>query len=96
MKYKASREKYVFSIFIAGKTPHSRLAVENVKAFCEQFLLAGQYNIEVIDIAIHPDMAERYDIIVIPTILKLKPEPTQTIVGDFSDRELIKMRLGIK
>ncbi|WP_203110449.1 circadian clock KaiB family protein [Legionella bononiensis] len=81
-------------LYIAGKTPHCMLTFTNLKNFCDQYLPA-QYTIEIIDLLIYPERAQSDDIIAIPTIVKLLPTPKRYIIGDFSNHELMLMKLGL-
>jgi circadian clock protein KaiB len=99
MKARNSNKKtgrtWQFHVYISGKTPHGMSAIENLKKFCKQYL-SNDYDIKVIDISIHPEEAEANNIIAIPTIFKVQPKPQQIFIGDFSDPELIVMKLGLQ
>jgi circadian clock protein KaiB len=73
-------------LYIAGQTPRSLAAFENLKRFCEDYL-AGQYQIEVIDLLEQPQRAAGDQIIAIPTLVRRHPEPIRKIIGDFSNLE---------
>jgi circadian clock protein KaiB len=91
---KASNKDWRFNLYIAGKTPHCMLTLVNLKNFCDQYI-PKQYVIEVIDLLEHPERAQIDDIIAIPTIVKLLPEPKRCMIGDFSNHALMLMKLGI-
>lgn len=94
-KSRLAPDKWVFDLYISGNTPHSIRALDNLKAFCQKEL-QNQYHINVIDILLHPEMAENHNIIAIPTIVKKQPEPIQYIIGDFSDNTRMLSKLGLK
>ena len=70
-------------LYIAGQTPKSITALTNLKKICEQHL-ANQYNIEIIDLVRHPELARKDQILAIPTLVRSLPPPLKKIIGDLS------------
>ena len=85
---------YLFKLCISGMTPRSRQAVVNIKRICEEYL-AGQYELEIIDLYQQPELAARHQIIATPTLLKTWPLPLRQMFGDLSDTKATLRRLGI-
>jgi len=81
-------------LYIAGKTPKSVTALENLKKYCEEYL-KGQYKIEVIDLLVKPQLAEGDQIFAVPTLVKKVPEPIRKIIGDLSNKEKVLVGLNI-
>jgi len=79
-------------LYIAGQTPKSITALTNLKKICEQHL-ANQYNIEIIDLVRHPELARKDQILAIPTLVRSLPPPLKKIIGDLSNSE--KVLLGL-
>lgn len=71
-------------LFVAGSTPRSQRAIENLHRICTEHL-AGPVDLEIIDIYQQPELAEPCRVIVAPTLIKLLPLPVRRIVGDLSD-----------
>lgn len=84
--------KYCLRLFVNGYTSHSRRAIENLRQICERDL-REMYEVEVIDILEHPQLAENEKIIATPTLVKKLPEPVRKIIGDLSSRE--KVLIGL-
>lgn len=82
-------------LYIAGKTPKSVTALNNLKRYCE-IHLAGQYRIEVIDLLEKPQLAEGDQILAIPTLVRKVPEPIRKIIGDLSNEEKVLVGLDIR
>jgi circadian clock protein KaiB len=78
--------RYSLRLYIAGTTVQSIRALENIKKICEEYL-QDQYDLEVIDIYQHPELAGKANIIAVPTLLKILPPPLQRIIGDLSNKE---------
>jgi circadian clock protein KaiB len=90
-----AKKKYELRLYVAGKTPKSVLALNNLKKLCEEHL-EGQYSIEVIDLLLHPQLAEGDQILAIPTLVKKVPEPVRKIIGDLSNEEKVLVGLDIR
>ena len=87
--------KYELRLYVAGKTQRSVTALENLKQYCEEHL-RGEYRIEVIDLLVHPQLAEGDQILAIPTLVKKVPEPVRKIIGDLSNKEKVLVGLDIR
>jgi circadian clock protein KaiB len=92
-----AQEKYVMRLFVAGMSPRSLQAIENIKQICETYL-AGRYQMEVIDVYQQPILAKDGQIVATPTLIKELPPPLKKLVGSMSDtqRVLIGMDLHIE
>ncbi|MBH8568592.1 circadian clock KaiB family protein [Microvirga sp. STS02] len=86
--------EYVLHLFITGATPNSTRAVRNIKDICEQYL-KGRYELLIVDIYQQPDLAQREDLIGVPTLIKRSPGLVRRLVGDLSDWPRVLKALGI-
>ena len=87
-------EKYVLRLYVTGLTPRSTRAIKHVRAVCEQHL-AGQYDLEVIDVYQTPARILEDQIVAIPTLVKCAPAPVRFMVGDMSNRDRLLLGLGL-
>ena len=85
---------YVLRLFVAGTTTRSQNAITSVRRICDQ-LLAGRFDLEVIDVYVHPEATRDYQIVATPTLVKVSPRPLRRIVGDLSDRERVLSGLSL-
>ena len=69
-------------------------AVVAVRKLCEA-RLAGHYSLEVIDIYRDPQAAREYQIVAVPTLIKLGPTPKRLFVGDLTDIGPLASGLGL-
>jgi circadian clock protein KaiB len=74
------QQTWELRLYIAGKTPKSVSALNNLKRYCEEHL-EGKYKIEVIDLLLHPQLAEGDQIFAVPTLVRKVPVPIRKIVG---------------
>jgi circadian clock protein KaiB len=88
-------EKWDLRLYVAGQTPRSIAAFANLKHLCEEHL-SGRYNIEVVDLMKHPQLAAGDQIIAIPTLVRKLPQPIRKIVGDLRDRERALVGLQLR
>ena len=89
------QQTWELRLYIAGQTPNSVLALENINKYCQEYL-AGQYSIEVIDLLKNPQLAEGDQIFAIPTLVRKVPQPLRKIIGDLSDKERVLVGLNIR
>ena len=82
-------------LYVAGQTPKSIRAFANLKVLCEQHL-KGRYQIEVIDLREHPQLARGDQIIAIPTLVRRLPLPVRTIIGDLSNSVRLLVGLDLR
>jgi circadian clock protein KaiB len=88
-------ERYVLRLYVAGVTPRSVQAIENVKNVCETHL-HGRYKLQVIDIYQQPALAKGDQIIAVPTLIKKLPVPLRRLIGDLSDIERVLIGLDLR
>src|SRR5512138_2159435 len=82
-------------LYVAGQTPNSVRAFANLKKICEEYL-AGQYQIEVIDLLVNPQLAQSDQILAVPTLVRKLPEPVRKIIGDLSNTERVLVGLDLR
>jgi circadian clock protein KaiB len=95
---KASEEahngKYVLRLYVAGMSPRSVRAIENIRKMSEQYL-KGRYELEVIDIYQQPQYAKKDQLLAAPTLIKKLPLPLRRLIGDMSDKDRILVGLDL-
>src|SRR5271165_7357667 len=82
-------------LYVAGQTPKSVRAFANLKRLCEEHL-AGEFEIEVIDLIENPRLAKDDQIVAIPTLVRKLPPPIRKIIGDLSDTERTLVGLQLR
>ena len=87
-------QKYVLRLYVTGLTPRSTRAIGTVRSVCEEHL-AGQYDLEIIDVYQQPGRSTEDQIVAIPTLVKCSPQPQRLIIGDMSDRNRLLLGLGL-
>ncbi|AMM17560.1 MULTISPECIES: circadian clock KaiB family protein [Burkholderiaceae] len=84
----------VLRLYVTGNTHRSTRAVENARRLLEVYA-AGRFELEVIDIYVHPEAAIAAQIIAAPTLVKLNPGPLRRVIGDLSDSNKVLAALGL-
>lgn len=69
-------------------------ALANLRRICEEHL-QGKCRIEVIDLVQNPQLAQRDQILAIPTLVRCVPLPLRKIIGDLSNTERVLVSLDI-
>jgi len=88
-------DQWELRLYVAGQTPRSLAAFANLKKLCEEHLV-GRYNIEVVDLAKHPQLAAGDQILAIPTLVRKLPQPLRKIIGDLRDTERALVGLQLR
>ncbi|HEY7539884.1 MAG TPA: circadian clock KaiB family protein [Methylomirabilota bacterium] len=91
----AAPAEQILRLYIAGQTPRSVKAFANLKRICEEHL-KGRYRIEVIDLIQHPQLAAGDQILAVPTLVRLLPEPVRKIIGDLSNTDRVLVGLDVR
>ena len=86
---------YRLRLYVAGQTPKSVLAFNNLKQICEDHL-QGRYEIEIIDLLENPQLARGDQILAVPTLVRRLPEPIKKIIGDLSNTERVLVGLDLQ
>jgi len=82
-------------LYVAGQTAKSLQAFANLKRICEKHL-DGRYQIEVVDLIKHPELAKGDQIFALPTLVRKLPEPVRKIIGDLSNTERVLVGLDLR
>jgi circadian clock protein KaiB len=92
---KQPKAEWHLLLYIAGQTPKSIKALNNIKKYAEEHL-KDKYSIEIIDLLVNPTLAEDDQILAVPTLVRKLPEPIRKIIGDLSNEEKVLVGLNIK
>ncbi len=88
-------EAWKLRLYVAGQTPKSIRAFANLKVLCDEHL-EGRYQIEVIDLLEHPEMARGDQIIALPTLVVKLPHAVRKIIGDLSNTDRVLVGLALQ
>jgi circadian clock protein KaiB len=88
-------KRWNLRLYVAGQTPKSIAALANLRRICDEHM-AGQYDVEVIDLMESPHLAQKDQIVAIPTLVRQLPEPLKRIIGDLSNTERVLIGLDLQ
>src|SRR5205809_1580932 len=89
------RKEWVLRLYIAGRSARAEAALHNLEVLCEEHL-AGRYEIEVIDLLKHPQLARGDQIVAVPTLVRRLPQPITRIIGDLSNADRVLVGLDLR
>lgn len=89
------QEPYILRLFVTDITPKLQRAIDSLERLCRESL-EGSYELEVIDVRKHPQMAEDERILATPTLTKKLPPPLRRVIGDLSDENKVLLGLAIE
>ena len=80
--------KISLKLYISGDSLRSRKAISNLQKFCDREL-RQESQIEIVDVAKYPEIAEAEHILITPTLVRELPQPQERIIGDLSNAEVL-------
>ena len=87
-------QHYVLRLFVAGTTPNSLRAIQNVRLICEE-QLPGRHELEVIDVYQQAGQLAAGQLVVAPTLERQSPLPVRRLIGDLTARNRVLEGLDI-
>lgn len=88
--------KYVLCLYISGMTPRSTEAIHNLQEICEQYLGdESTYELQIIDLYKHPELARADQVIATPTLVKRQPGALRRLVGTLSNKQQVLAGLDL-
>jgi circadian clock protein KaiB len=89
-----ARAEWLLKLYVAGRTPRALAAFANLKRICDTHL-HGKYEIEVVDLLLHPALARSHQIVALPSLVRQLPPPVKKLIGDLANEERVLMGLEI-
>jgi len=92
---KGKKPTYVLKLYIAEGEQHSRMARENLRSICDEYL-KDRFRIQEVDVLTDFASALGDGVVVTPTLILVAPEPRATIVGNLSDKRGVISALRLR
>ena len=86
--------RWSLTLYVSGASPRSAQALDTVRRLCDEDL-AGQVQLEVVDVADEPGLAGRDGIVAVPTLVQRLPGPPRLLVGDLADVDRLRAELDL-
>jgi two-component system clock-associated histidine kinase SasA len=68
-------------LLFVDRRPGTREQVRQIRALLQDLQQSTTFDLKVIDVIEHPYLAERFRIVATPSLVKISPEPKQTLAG---------------
>jgi circadian clock protein KaiB len=81
-------------LYIASNSASSHRAQQQLVAV--QAALGPEWDIEVVDVLAHPELAERVGILATPTLAYEHPTRPRRVIGNLGDTQSVLASLGIE
>ncbi|MBK1988864.1 histidine kinase [Sphaerospermopsis aphanizomenoides BCCUSP55] len=75
-----SEEPLQLLLFVDGR-PKSRQQVQRIRAYLKELEAEYSFELQIIDVGQQPYLAEHFKLIATPALVKIHPEPQQTLAG---------------
>lgn len=84
-----------FRVFVVERmATHSERAIADLRRALDAHLPEG-YQLEVIDLREHPELARKEQLIVLPAAIREHPQPHVRLTGNFSDEARVVATFGL-
>ena len=87
--------RFRFTLYIAGDSPRSVQAAENLRRLGAEHL-DGDFELAVVDVVESPERAESERILTTPTLVREMPTPPRRVTGDLSDPARVLVALALR
>ena len=81
-------------LFVNGASPNARRAIAALEDLRRRHLRADA-QVQVIDLAQDPAIAERERLLAVPALIRVNPPPIRRIIGDLTDHEQVLWALDL-
>ena len=85
--------RLVLWLYVAGRSPNSERARDNLREIIEQTCPDG-CQLEIVDVLVDTGRALLDQVLVTPTLIRLAPAPKAEVVGNLSERAVVLLALG--
>jgi len=82
-------------LYVAGSSSRTERAIANLRRICDEEL-GNLYELVIIDVLEHPQLAEDEKILATPTLIKQLPPPLRRVIGDLSDKDKVLFGLEVR
>lgn len=87
-------EMWILRLYINGFTPPTVVMVDQLREICTRSL-GTNYSLEVVDMALNPELGAVDRILALPTLVRKLPVPIRKIIGDFANPERLRIALNL-
>lgn len=81
-------------LYINGRSPNARRAVDALEDLRRTHIPPGA-DVEIVDIAEAPGVAEAERLLATPALVRTSPEPVRRVIGDLTDHEQVLYALDL-
>jgi circadian clock protein KaiB len=85
----------LLKLYVTGTSPKAEAAIANLRRICDEELHES-YELQVIDVLEHPQLAEDDKVLATPTLIKRLPPPLRRVIGDLSDKHKVLLGLEVR
>ncbi|MBD2090932.1 histidine kinase [Microcoleus sp. FACHB-1515] len=68
-------------LLFVDKRPTSSEKIRRIRAYLDELRAGYPFDLQIVDVSEQPHLAEHYRLIATPTLIKVHPEPRQTLAG---------------
>lgn len=88
------QDLWVLRLYVNGFSPTTVKLVDRLRQVCA-FSLGKNYSLEIIDLAMNPELGAADRVLALPTLVRKLPVPIRKIIGDFASTERLRVALNL-
>ena len=77
----ATSESVLQLLLFVDKRPSSREQTRHIRQSLKDLKAEWDFELQIIDVGEQPDLAEHFKVVATPSLLKIHPDPRQTLAG---------------
>ncbi len=68
-------------LLFVDERPSSRQQVQRIRVYLQELSAENQFELQVVDVGEQPYLAEHFKLVATPALIKIRPDPRQTLAG---------------
>jgi circadian clock protein KaiB len=86
--------RHAFTVFVTGDGARGQRTVGLLRALCDRHL-GDDYDLTIVDVLVDTSLAERFNVVATPTVIRTSPPPALRALGDLGDADRAATALGL-
>lgn len=91
----SDQPRWVLTLYVSGASANSVAALDTIRRICDEEL-AGQVELQVVEVHDQPALVIQDRILAVPTLVKRLPEPLRQLVGNLADEGRLREGLDLR
>lgn len=81
LKFGSSSDAPLQLLLFVDKRPRSSEKIRRIRTYLDELQTGYPFDLQIVDVSEQPHLAEHFKLVATPTLIKIHPEPRQTLAG---------------